>query len=240
MSPLKKKKRSTYQSRIIIEKNTKMGSTGYTRLKDNILSINADGKCKVIQIESSLSHEAKTTVVSNLAVCLGITEKKVVVVDLDFRRPKLHRMFELEKENGIKEYIQGDSKLEDIIKHSKYENVDIITRGGEIYNPAVVFMADKFKALIETLKEQYDYVLLDCAPVLQVSDYIHISRISEGVLFIVAYAKTTKNQIVEAINLLRKNNANIIGLVLSMYDKRKDKEYNPYYKYYSTYNEVDD
>ena len=239
MWPFKKKKHSNFQSRIIITENSTFSSTGYTRLKDNILSINADGKCKVIQIESSLSHEAKTTIIANLAVSLGTTEKKVMVIDLDFRRPKLHRMFGMEKENGIKEYMQNDAKLESIIKKSKYTGVDVITRGGEVYNPAIIFMSQKFSALIKTLKEQYDYILLDCAPVLQVSDYIHISKISDGVLFIVAYAKTTKNQILEAINLLRKNDANIIGLVLSMYDRKKDKEYSPYYKYYA-YNDVDE
>ena len=216
-----------------------MGSTGYTRLKDNILYINADGNCKVIQIESSLSHEAKTTVISNLAVSLGITEKKVAVVDLDFHRPKLHRMFELEKEKGIAEYMQGVCSMTDIIKPTKYKNVDVVTRGADIYNPSITFLSEKFANLIKHLKEEYDYVLLDCAPVLQVSDYIHISKISDGVLFVIAYGKTTKSQVVEAINLLRKNNIKLLGSVFTMYDRKKDKEYNPYYKYYS-YSERED
>ncbi len=230
----KKKKKNAYQSKIIVSEDfSKVGSTGYTRLKDNVLYMNADGNCKVIQIESSLSHEAKTTIISNLAVSLGITEKKVVVVDLDFRRPKLHRMFELEKDNGIAEYMQGALDFDGLIKPTKYKNVDIITRGADIFNPSIAFLSEKFAKLIETLKEKYDYVLLDCAPVLQVSDYIHISKISDGVLFIVAYGKTTKNQVLEATNLLKKNNIKILGTVFSMYDRKRDKEYNPYYKYYA-------
>ncbi len=231
----KKKQRNHFQSKIIASENlSAVGSTGYTRLKDNILYINADGNCKVIQIESSLSHEAKTTIISNLAVNLGITEKKVVVVDLDFHRPKLHRMFELEKENGIAEYMQGICDVDGIIKKTKYKNVDIVTRGMDIYNPSITFLSEKFANLIKCLKEKYDYVLLDCAPVLQVSDYIHISKVSDGVLFVIAYGKTTKSQVVEAINLLRKNNIRILGSVFSMYDSKKDREYNPYYnKYYS-------
>ena len=201
--------------------------------------MNADGNCKVIQIESSLSHEAKTTIISNLAVSLGITEKKVVVMDLDFRRPKLHRMFKLEKEKGIAEFMQGELEEKDIIKKTEYKNVDIITRGLEIYNPSITFLSEKFARLVESLKEKYDYILLDCAPVLQVSDYIHISKISDGVLFVIAYAKTTKNQVIESINLLKKNNIKILGTVFSMYDRKKDKEYNPYYKYYA-YSEMED
>ncbi len=240
MKLFKKKKHSDFQSKIIVSEDVSaVGSTGYTRLKDNILYMNADGNCKVIQIESSLSHEAKTTVISNLAVSIGITEKKVLVMDLDFRRPKLHRMFELEKENGVAEYMQGEKNAEEIIKKTKYKNVDIITRGADIYNPSITFLSEKFASLVKMLKEKYDYVLLDCAPVLQVSDYIHISKISDGVLFVIAYGRTTKNQVIEAINLLKKNNIKILGTVFSMYDRKKDKEYNPYYKYYS-YSDGDD
>ncbi len=236
----KKKRRNDFQSKIIVSEDfSSVGSTGYTRLKDNVLYMNADGNCKVIQIESSLSHEAKTTVISNLAVSLGVTEKKVAVVDLDFHRPKLHRMFELEKEKGIAEYMQGVCSMDDIIKSTNYKNVDIVTRGADIYNPSITFLSEKFANLIKYLKEKYDYVLLDCAPVLQVSDYIHISKISDGVLFVIAYGKTTKNQVVEAINLLRKNDIKLLGSVFTMYDRKKDKEYNSYYKYYS-YSERED
>ncbi len=234
MSPFKKKKPSEFKSKIIVSEDfSAIGSSGYTRLKDNILYMNADGNCQVIQIESSLSHEAKTTIISNLAVSLGITEKKVVVLDLDFRRPKLHRMFEMEKEKGIAEFMQGEAEAEEIIKSTKYKNVDIITRGVDIYNPSITFLSEKFANLIKMLRKKYDYVLLDCAPILQVSDYIHISKISDGVLFVIAYARTAKSQVIEAINLLKKNDIKILGTVFSMYDKKKDKEYNPYYKYYA-------
>ena len=147
----------------------------------------------------------------------------------------------LEKEKGIAEFMQGELEEKDIIKKTEYKNVDIITRGLEIYNPSITFLSEKFARLIESLKEKYDYILLDCAPVLQVSDYIHISKISDGVLFVIAYAKTTKNQVIEAINLLKKNNIKILGTVFSMYDRKKDKEYNPYYKYYAySENEYED
>ena len=242
MGIFKKKKRNTFQSSIIIDENSASATTtGYTRLKDSILSMNADGKCQVIQIESSLSHEAKTTIISNLAVSLGLTERKVVVVDLDFRRCRLHRMFKMEKEIGIKEYMQGQKTLDEIIKKSNYNNVDVITRGDEIYNPSVIFLSEKFADFINALKERYDYVLLDCAPILQVSDYMHISKISDGVLFVVAYARTTKGQVIEATNLLKKNNIKILGMVFSMYDSKQDKEYSPYYKYYTrAYGEEED
>lgn len=220
-----RKKKNVGEGKIVVGTPDCPYSVGeaYNKLKDNLLYMNADGDTKVFQIESAMMSEGKTTVLANLAVSLGLTDKKVIVVDLDFRRPKMHRLFSASKDNGIAEYILGDIPLETIIKKSEFKNVDVITRGAEIYNSSLVLISDKFKNMIEQLKQTYDYVLLDCAPVLQVSDYIHVCKISDGIIFVVAYAKTTKNQVKEAINDLKKNGGNVLGTVFTMYDKNKEK-----------------
>ncbi|MBP5467181.1 MAG: CpsD/CapB family tyrosine-protein kinase [Clostridia bacterium] len=221
---------------IVSEGSSRFGSHGYTRLRDNVIYMNSDGNRKVIQLESSMAKEGKTSVTANLAVSLGLTDKKVVVVDLDFRRPRLHRVFKLAKENGIAEYMTGKLPREELIKHTSYKNVDLITRGSEIYNPALILVSDKFKDLIASLRDKYDFVLLDCAPVLQVSDYIHISKVSDGALFLVAYGKTTRAQVADAVKELRKNNIEIIGTLFTMYDKKKDARYGyGYGGYYGKY-----
>ena len=132
----KKKNKSNKDYKILVNKN---GSTnerleGYNRLKDNLLYMNTDGKTKVFQIESSIEAEGKTTVACNLAVSLALVNKKVVVVDLDFHRPRVHRLFNMSKDNGIAEYFLDRAGKENIIKKTKYQNVDIITRGAEIHN----------------------------------------------------------------------------------------------------------
>lgn len=239
----KKKKKLVGEEGIIVKENTMSDRIeGYNRLKDNILYINADGANKVIQVESSVSGEGKTTVISNLAVSLGLTDKKVVVVDLDFRRPRIQQKFGISIDNGISEYMLGTLDKSDIVKHTQYKNVDVVTRGAKIYNSSLVLVSDKFKNFIAELRAEYDFVLLDCAPILQVSDYINISRVSDGVLFIVACGETTRNQVADAIKELRKNNTNILGTVFSKYDRKKDKGYGyygkgskGYYSYYRSY-----
>ena len=237
MSLFKKGQTKLRKERIIVSEGTsRFGSHGYTRLRDNILYINSDGKRKVIQIESAMAKEGKNSVAANLAVSLGLTDKKVVVVDLDFRRPRLHRVFGLSKENGIAEYMMGNYNTDWVIKHTSHKNVDLITRGAEVYNPALILVSDKFKALIASLREKYDFILLDCAPVLQVSDYIHISKVSDGALFLVAYARTTKAQVAEAIKELRKNEIPVLGTLFTMYDRKKDSRYGyGYGGYYGKY-----
>ena len=239
MSLFKRKTKSKNNAKIYIDEKTKNSQfEDYNRLKDNLLYISTDGSRKVIQVESSVMSEGKTTLVGNLAVSLGQTNKKVLVIDLDFRRPKIHRLFSYTKDNGISDYFLGKITKEEMIKKTKYNNVDIITRGAPVYNSSLLLLSDKFKNLIAELRNEYDFIFLDCAPVLQVSDYIHISKVSDGVLFLVAYASTTKTQVVEAIKELKKNGADILGSVFTMYDVNKDGSYykgsyykGSYYKY---------
>lgn len=232
----KKKKKKVSLIKIVVDKKSNGKSVeGYNRLRDNILYLNVDGNNKVIQVESAVAAEGKTTVASNLAVSLGLAGKKVIIVDLDFHRPQVHRIFDEEKENGIAEYMLDTISLDKLIKTTKYENLDLITRGAEIYNTSTVFVSEKFKNLIEGLKAKYDYVILDCPPVLQVSDFIHISKVSDGVLFLVHYASTTKNQVAEAIKELKNCGANLLGTVFTMYDRKKDGEAENYHYYYYNY-----
>ena len=209
------------------------------RLKDNVLYYAIDGKNKVIQFESSISGEAKTTTNVNLAVALGESGKKVVIVDLDFRKPRVHRAFKLDNENGISDYLIDKIDKTKMIKKTEYNNVYLISRGSEVQNPASVLTSNKMFNLINELREEFDFVLLDCPPVLMISDYIHISRLSDGVIFNIAYGKTKKAQVKEAIGLLRKNNISIIGTVFTFYDPKKANNYGDYhyYNYYYSYGE---
>ena len=228
------KKPKANSSKIVIgEKGIKIGSGGYTRLRDNIIYLNATGNHKVIQVESAVPHEGKTTLVANLAVSLGYTDKKVLVLDLDLRRPRAHRLFGLKKEIGLADYILSTATKEQIIKKTEYKNVDIITRGAEVTNPSLILVSEKFKNFVEELRDEYDYIIIDCAPILQVSDYIHISKVSDGILFLTAFGRTAKIQVSEAIAELQKNDIKVLGSVFTMYDKKKDKGYGYYGKYYS-------
>ena len=206
----------------------------YVRLKDNILYYGIDGKKKVIQIESSVGDEAKTTTLGNIAIALGLSGKKVCVIDLDFRKARLHRLFHVENSKGITDYMVGRISKEELYKKTSYENVTLINRGSEIQNTSIILTSDKMKNFFQELRKEFDFILIDCPPVLLISDYIHISQLSDGVLFLIAYGKTKKKQVVEAINQLRLNNVDIMGAVFTFYDPKKSNSYYEYssYKYY--------
>lgn len=234
MSLFKKKKPRAGLSKIIVtEKSIEKFAEGYNRLRDNVMFLNSACGAKVIQIESSVANECKTTVSCNLAVSLGYAGKKVVVVEADFRRPNAHRLFGADGDNGVAEYVLGNVSKENAVKKTGYANVDVLPRGGEISNPSLVFISEKFKDLIAYLRDNYDYVILDCAPVLQVSDYIHISKVSDGAILLVAYGVTSKYAVADAVSELKKNDVKLLGTVFTMYDRKKDYGYvaDPYDSY---------
>lgn len=228
----KKKKRGGHEraSNIIVDQNLHSSAVEcYNRLKDNILYLSNNGKVKVIQVESAVSGEGKTTLICNLAVSLAQNEKKVAIIDLDFRKPRVHRTFDIENENGISEYLVDKISKEQLIKKSKY-NVDVINRGGKISNASLALTCAKFQNLMKELREEYDFVLVDAPPVLQISDYVNISRVTDGVIFVVASGFTKRNQVREAFYEMRKNKVVVLGTVMTFV--RKSNGYAKYYNYY--------
>ena len=233
MSIFKRKVKDKFDTDIpkIIIGDKSRASDSYYRLKDNVIYFSDNGKNKVFQIESAISGEGKSTVIVNLAVSLAKSGKKVIVLDLDFRRPKIHRVFDIPNFNGLTEYMLGECEKEQVIKSTPY-GVDVINRGKAAQNASIIFTSDKFKNFIEELKGNYDYVLFDCPPVLLVTDYIHISKLSDAILFVVCSGVTRRAQFSEAVELLQRDGSKIFGTVLTY---KKNAEFGSrYLKYYSS------
>ncbi|MBR2614846.1 MAG: CpsD/CapB family tyrosine-protein kinase [Clostridia bacterium] len=207
----------------------------FNRLKDNLLLYMDGGRKKIISMQSSVSNELKTTVACNLAVSLGFSGKKVLIIDLDFRRPSVHRAFNVENKEGLVEIMLDKITCENAIQKTEYPNVDVLTRGNKVYNPSFILTSQKFIELVEKVKGEYDVILLDTAPVLEVSDYIHLSKITDGSIFLVAYGSTKKSMVREAVNEIKKNGIEIVSVVCTKCPKKMvDGKYHRYYGYYTT------
>lgn len=235
----KRKSGAERTSNIVVDKKKYSGVTEcYNRLKDNLLYLNYDSSIKVIQVESAVPGEGKTTLICNLAVSIAMNEKKICVVDLDFRKPRVHRTFGIENENGMSEYLVGKIGKEELIKKTKY-NVDVINRGSSIANASMALTCAKFVELMKELREEYDFILVDTPPVLQISDYVNISRVTDGVIFVVAAGYTKRDQVRDAFYEMKKNNIKVIGTVMTFVKKHGvySKYYYNYYgkKYYNNY-----
>jgi len=223
------KKKIDREDAIVVTNSLSTANECYNALKDNLLMTDIANN-KVLQIESCVASEGKTTLACNLAVSLSFNNYKVLVVDLDFRKPRVNKLFEVPNENGLVDYVSGKIEYDALIKKTSYKGVDVITRGSKIYNPSFLLSSEKFINLIKSLREEYDIVLLDSPPVLQISDYTHISKVSDGVLFVVCHRQTRRSELIEATELLEKANIKVIGAVLTRVDTK-----DPYSYYYGSY-----
>lgn len=181
----------------------------------NLEYANLDGKFKVIQFTSTLASEGKSTFVSNLAYLMAQKSKKVILLDLDLRKPKMHRVFNSPNKNGLNDYLSGKISYDQLISHSDDFGFDFIISGEKTTAVVNVLESVKMKELIQKLREDYDYVLLDTPPIIAVSDALYVAKNADGIIFIVAQGIAKKQLVKEAIQTLKHNNVHIIGTVLT-------------------------
>ena len=153
----KSRKKLRREETIVVTNEINAINECYNTLKANILYMTDIEKNKVLQIESSVSGEGKTTLACNLAVSMSFNEKKVLIMDLDFRKPRVNRIFNVSNESGLVDYISENITFEQLIKTTAYKNVDVITRGSAIYNPTLLLTSKKFQELVAKLRNMYDW-----------------------------------------------------------------------------------
>jgi capsular exopolysaccharide synthesis family protein len=214
------------------EKPLSYTTESFQKVLINLDYVNIDGNYKVIQFTSSLASEGKTTFISNIGYLLGQRGKKVCMVDLDLRKPKLNRVFQVPNQNGLTDYLSGKITYEKLVQHSDRLGFDYIISGEKTTAIINVLEAHKLSELIKKLRENYDFVLLDTPPVIAVSDALYIAKNADGVIFIVAQNVAKKAFVKEAIQTLKRNNVDIIGTILTQVDiKHGDYGYGYDYSY---------
>lgn len=203
----------------------------YRVLRTNIQYASVDKPLKTIVVTSSAPMEGKTTTITNLAVTFAQMGNRVLLIDGDLRKPRIHKVFWLTNETGLTNYLVSREDYKSFIRQSSVENLDIMTSGTIPPNPSELLNSDAMKQFIKTLAEDYDLVLLDAPPVGSVTDASIISTYVDGTILIVYSGKTHIDEAKKAKELLDRVNANIVGVVLNKLDKRAKGNYY-YYKYY--------
>ncbi len=212
----------------IVEKEPKsIAAESYRTLRTNLQYSSFDEEYKVIVVTSSEPGEGKSTTAGNLALSISQGDKKVVLIDCDLRKPSLHKKFGLSNTVGLSDVIVGKESVS-VVGHRYNNNLTVLTSGKIPPNPAEMLGSKSMKALIEALKKVFDYVILDTPPVQAVADAQILSTRADGTLIVVRAEKTKKDSVLNAVNLLKKVNANIVGTILNGMDTKK----NDYYYYY--------
>jgi capsular exopolysaccharide synthesis family protein len=211
---------------IVEQKPKSMESEAYKTLRTGIQYSSFNKQLKTMLITSSEKEEGKSTVSGNLALSFAQNEKKVILIDCDLRRPSIHRKFKISNLVGLSEVLIGKISLEEAIQQYN-DNLDILSSGKIPPNPSEMLSSNAMNNLIEKLKEKYDVVILDSAPLQAVTDAQILSTKVDGTILVVRAERTKKESIIEAKSRLDKVSANIIGTVLNAVENTREK-----YHYY--------
>jgi capsular exopolysaccharide synthesis family protein len=210
-------------------------------VRTNIMFCSIEGDRKVFVITSTSPSEGKTLIASNLAVLMAQMGQKVLLVDADLRKPRVHNIFGLAGEPGLSNMILEKRYMGDMIKRTEVEGLKVLPAGTLPVNPAEVLGSSWTKKLIERFKKQHDFVLLDTPPILSATDSSMLGgMIVDGSIMVIQASKTKRIDARRALEHLTDAGASVMGAVLNRVDFRKERYHYSYYsKYYSYYSTKD-
>ena len=198
-------------------------------IRTNLLFSSAAESSKLLVVTSTGPGEGKTVVAANLAVALAQAGQRVLIVDCDMRRPRVHVLFSLNQEPGLSNVMVGNAKASNAVRKTTTQNLWALPGGKNPPNPAELLGSKRFRDFVKTLGQHFDWIILDTPPVMAVTDAVVVSHRADGVVFVVGAEMTQRNAARHALDQLDSAKAHFFGVVLN----RVDLNRNPYY--YSTY-----
>lgn len=186
----------------------------------------------IIQITSSISGEGKTFITAHLGKALTANNKKVVLLELDLRKPKLSKFFGLDHQIGVTNYIIDSKTPDDIIKKVPgVENLSIVSSGPIPPNPIEMIESKRMSALINSLKEKFDYIIIDTAPIGVVADAKSLAQYVDCTLFVARYKYTMKSKLASVLDILKEGYFKKTGIIFNGIAQNTVHTYQYYYQY---------
>lgn len=214
-----------------------MYAESYRNLRSALLYLPIEGeRPKVLLITSAVPNEGKSTVAANLARTLAMGGSRVLLVDTDLRKGRLHDMLGLQREPGLAELLRQPDTWDDAIQKNSLQNFAFLSRGKALGHTSDLFLGQAFDQVLARMRREYDYVVLDSSPVFATDDAGTLAPKVDGTLFVVRGNFSGARQVREGLELLHHRQAKILGLVLNRADTSA-RSYH-YYKYVG-YNEPD-
>ena len=247
MGNLKKKKKDTSQagsdySYVIGKKRPFATAEAHKRLRTNIMfSFAEEAEGRIIGVTSAMAHEGKTTTSINLAYDLMQAGLKVLLIDADMRMSNMVKILEIKKVPGLSNLLVEKKDESKYIQLSEMlDGLPIISGGSVPPNPSELLSSKRMAAVLEELKKQFDYIIIDLPPIAAVSDALIVSKLADGMLLVVRQDYADKRLMDDAVRQLQFHEANIIGFVLNC-SHSEHKYYGKYkrygrYGYYGRYN----
>jgi len=187
-------------------------------------------------VTSAMLGEGKSTISSHLAIaCARNWGSSTLLIDFDLRRPRIHKIFDVEKERGVSEILAGQKSFHQCIKNSFDKNLKIITSGSLENSPLEVFNSESAKRFFDTARDYFDNIIVDSPPVIPVSDPLTLSKVVDHVVFVVKAGKTPRKVVKRALDILGSAKIDVAGIILNNLDNVLPSYFDPKYYGYHYY-----
>jgi succinoglycan biosynthesis transport protein ExoP len=208
----------------------------YRMLRTSILLSTAGHPPKTIMVTSGQPGDGKTTTVFNIALALTQLKAEVLVVDCDMRKPRIHKLLQLQKSEGLSTLLASGGDPDKFISQTPVPHLSVLPCGFVPPNPSELISSESMKELLRSLAGRFDYVIIDSPPMISVSDPIILSTLVDGVIFVVKSGQSKGELVRRACQDLSAVGARVLGVTLNNLNIRKDGyEYYRHYRYYVDY-----
>ncbi len=213
--------------------NAAIARESFRSVRTHLNFAQADGE-RLLALTSATPREGKTTVAVNVAASLAEQQgsETVLLIDADLRRPQIHTSFEMSRDPGLTDVLDGTCEFEDAVKPAPlHPNLQVLSAGTPVSNPSEVIASAQFAELLHRLRTDFDFVVIDTPPLLAVTDSVVIAKLVEGTLIVVRADQTDRAAVSRAMEQLRRVDARLLGVILNAVDpKGRDGRYA--YSYY--------
>ena len=192
-----------------------VAAESYRALRTSLYFKSQSSDCKTVMITSPSPSDGKSTVAANLAVAIAQSNRRVLLVDCDLRKPSQHKRFQLKNRLGITSCITGSNSLEEVMEDVGVENLSVITSGPQYANPSELLTSDQFPAILKELRNSFDFVIVDSPPVLPVTDPTIIAPMVDAVFLPIRIGKGVQVNAKIAIEAMESVGVSVDGVIVN-------------------------
>lgn len=219
--------------KLVFSKPDSAFAEAYRLIRTRVLwSIDKNKKIHDIAVLSSMPGEGKTTIASNLAISLAQLNHKILLVDCDLRRGRMHAIYGISNELGLGQYLTDDPALDKVIQKTEVPNLSVVASGTSVIDSSQLFSSSRMHDFIKHAREKFDYVIYDTPPISVIADTAILVPHFDAVILTVRGEYTKKKIVASALSTITESKANLIGVIMNDSKSMEERSYSRYYHAY--------
>ena len=204
----------------------------YKELRTNLRFTLLKNECKTIIVSSPVPEDGKSTTSTNIGISIAQTGARVLLIDCDLRKGKIHSFFNIKAKPGISDVLSGMLNEKDAIQNTQYDNLHVITMGSIPPNPSELLGSKQMEEFLKRMEKDFDYIIIDTPPVNVVSDVLSFAKLADGIIIVVREGVTSHPSISNALTKYKLADASILGFVLNGFTLNQGIKTKSHYYYY--------